>query len=125
MTRAFGYWKKILHDLETLRRQREKDEGKTLADAMRHYANNREYPADPVLRGQLKWHQLAARAIANTVPKAPNPPSQPCCLDRGVGSCSRPCQWSGSCSAYIQTGSGQGRGSVPRLAWGNGVHQDS
>lgn len=71
MTRAYGYWKKMLHDIQTLRSQKALDAGKTLADVMRHYANTGEYPSDPALRGQLKWHQLASRAILNMVPKTP------------------------------------------------------
>jgi hypothetical protein len=69
MSRLFGYWKKVLNDLETLRKKRTP---MTVGEAMRQHSITGKYPKDRKLRGQVKMMQLMALQMAKTIPSPPS-----------------------------------------------------
>jgi hypothetical protein len=73
MSRLFGYYKKLLNDMEALRKSRGVNSPGAVADAMRHHAETGEYPSNHRLRGMIKRMQLTALQMAKTVPPPPPP----------------------------------------------------
>jgi hypothetical protein len=71
----FGYYKKLLNDMEALRK-RTNPEG-SVVDAMRHLAETGEYPKNRRLRGQVKRMLLTAMQMFETVPPCPAPEPEP------------------------------------------------